>query len=490
MSYADPGLGSSRVGAVLAGKYRLEELLGLGGMAHVFRAVSVDAGRRVTIKLLREGASATTSERFVSEARAAMLVRHPHVIDVLDIGKAEDGTPFIVEELLEGESLRQYAKRAGGKIPVDDVAALMPPVIAAIGHAHAQGAIHRDIKPESVFVATVDGKRIAKLLELGISKTTAENVKLGTPAYMAPEQIEALRNTDARSDVWALGVLLFEIVSGKLPFDGPDAPSIFAKIATTEAPALESVAPFAPASLSRVVARCLQKSPAARYPNAAELARDLEAVRPMPAPLTTPGEMTLPGKPAALSRGVVGGGKLVEDERSLGTADTVPHDFPVADSQRLLLAARANPLPAAGLPPSQPKTRTERMAPLPPRPENVGVTTVPATRRAVSPWRAPLAIAMMVGGFALLPILLFLVFHRSAGWPIARIVVAGSPLAAAVVQAALGSVAAAFAVARGAGLLLRMRAGAPPTLARVALESAFVGVAAFAAIEFLTAMVT
>jgi hypothetical protein len=417
--------------------------------------------------------------------------------------------PFIVQELLEGEDLLKYARRLGGKIPVDEAIDILIPVVTALGHAHSRGVVHRDIKPENVFLATAGGKRVPKLLDFGISRirtstrVTREHVTMGTPAYMAPEHIEGLKNADARSDVWGLGVLLFELVSGELPFTGEDARSIFVKIVTTHAPTLKSVAPFVADDISLIVARCLRRDPDARYPTAAELARDLEHARSgtdleptgkrsIPVSMPTPGEMTLPGRPAAMSRSVVGGGKLVDDE-PLATADTVPHEFSVADSQKLVFAAQAGkPLPAAGVPAAVPKVRTERMAPVPtPRGgAHVVGPARPPSDRLPAVWRGRIAAGLIVAGFALVPLVLLAIFHRTGGWPIARIVISGSPFASAILHAALGSIAAAFAVARGASLLMRTRGRASPSLARVALESALIGLGEFAAIEFLTAMAT
>ena len=145
----------NRVGEVLASKYRLEELLGSGGMGHVYRAVNEHIGRAVAIKVLRaeHAQNSQVVERFLREARAANLVRHPNVVDVLDIGKEDGGAPFIVQELLDGEDLAHLVARRGGKLPVEEVCDLLLPVIDAVAEAHARGVVHRDIKPENVFLA-------------------------------------------------------------------------------------------------------------------------------------------------------------------------------------------------------------------------------------------------------------------------------------------------------------------------------------------------
>ena len=277
----------TRVGDVLASKYRLEELLGSGGMGHVYRAVNVEIERAVAIKVLRSehATNAPIVERFLREARAANLVRHPNVVDVVDIGRDGDGSPFIVQELLKGEDLSKYIERRGGQLTIAEIEEYLLPVVDAVAEAHAQGVVHRDIKPENVFLAEQGRKRIPKLLDFGISKVRLPNIKLtevgvmmGTPAYMAPEQIQGSREADPRTDVWALGIMLFELLSGRLPFEAEDAPALFVAVATKDVPRLVDVCPDVPPDVSTIVERCLRRPPDERYPSALELARDLRHV--------------------------------------------------------------------------------------------------------------------------------------------------------------------------------------------------------------------
>ena len=276
----------NRVGEVLASKYLLEELLGSGGMGHVYRAVNQHVGRAVAIKVLRaeHAQNSQVVERFLREARAANLVRHPNVVDVLDIGKEDGGAPFIVQELLSGEDLAHLVARRGGKLPVEEVCDLMLPVIDAVAEAHAHGVVHRDIKPENVFLAKGKPPQgpTPKLLDFGISKVRAPDLRatevgmmMGTPAYMAPEQVQGAREADPRSDVWALGVMMFELIAGRMPFDMQDAPALFVAIATKDAPTLLEVGADVTPAISRLVERCLRRRPDDRYPSAAELGRDL-----------------------------------------------------------------------------------------------------------------------------------------------------------------------------------------------------------------------
>lgn len=272
---------------MLASKYRLEELLGSGGMGHVYRALNVEIERRVAIKVLRSehAQNAPIVERFLREARAANLVRHPNVVDVVDIGRDGDGSPFIVQELLEGEDLARYVERRGGRLALSEIAEYLVPVVDAVAEAHERGVVHRDLKPENIFLAWSGHRLVPKLLDFGISKLRLPNIKMtevgtmmGTPAYMAPEQVQGSRDADPRADVWALGVMLFELISGRLPFEADDAPALFVAIATKDAPSLVEVCSDAGADVSRIVGRCLRRLPDERYPSALELARDLRHV--------------------------------------------------------------------------------------------------------------------------------------------------------------------------------------------------------------------
>lgn len=275
----------AREGELLAGKYQLDKLLGAGGMGEVYRAQNVLIGRTVAIKLLRaeHAGNPDLVERFMREARAANIVRHPHVVDVLDIDKDAQGTPFIVQEFLEGEDLCRYVERHGGRLPLERALAILMPVIDAVAFAHGRGVVHRDLKPENVFLATTGRALVPKLLDFGISqirapgniRMTADGTAMGTPAYMSPEQIRGSQDVDARTDVWALGVMLYEVLSGILPFFATTPGELFATILTSDASPLTHVVPDAPPELAVIVGRCLRRHAQERYPSAAELARDL-----------------------------------------------------------------------------------------------------------------------------------------------------------------------------------------------------------------------
>jgi serine/threonine protein kinase len=277
----------SREGTILAGKYRIESLLGAGGMGEVYRAENTTFGRVVAIKMLREeyAESPEVVDRFKREAQAANIVRHPNVVDILDIGQADDGTPFIVQEFLEGQDLAAYAHSLGGRLSADEAVALLTPVVDAVAFAHERSVLHRDLKPENIFLARTANGVVPKLLDFGISRImtaeeqrmTATGMSIGTPAYMSPEQIRADKVIDARSDVWSIGVILHELLSGSLPFQSEAQSGLFVKIVTEPPVPLDVAAPGTPQAMVAIVDRCLRAKADERYASAADLARDLRA---------------------------------------------------------------------------------------------------------------------------------------------------------------------------------------------------------------------
>jgi serine/threonine protein kinase len=353
-----------RSGELLASKYRLVSLLGSGAMGHVYRATNELIGRPVALKLLRKehAKNAEIVDRFVREARAANLVRHPNVVNILDMGREEDGTPFIVQQLLEGEDLAAYVTRVGGRISREEVVELLCPVIDAVAEAHACSVVHRDIKPANVFLAMESGRRVPMLLDFGISKIrhpqggvreTEVGMLMGTPAYMPPELIQGAKIADARSDVWAIGVMLFELLAGRLPFEGDDAVGLFVTVATTDAPRLIDVEPHVPPDLSKIVERCLRRAPADRYPSAAELARDLRLVI-LGCDIEVTGRFSLP--PSLLEKGAV-----VAIPKPAGLPEAPELDLPPPKPKAAPATA-----PAPSLSPVRPPAPAPAPAPAPP----------------------------------------------------------------------------------------------------------------------------
>ncbi len=276
-------------GDLLADKYRIESRLGRGGMGVVLTARHIELGHRVAIKVLHSNEK-TAAARFLREAKACAHLVDDHIARVHDLGRLPNGVPYFVMEHLVGEDLgRRLAK---GRVPLEDAMAYLLQTCAALRAAHAAGIIHRDLKPSNLFIVErTDGKPWLKVLDFGISKftsgsqlamtstLTSPESLLGSPAYMSPEQIRSSKGVDVRSDVWSLGVIMHELLTGTRPFRATTLSALLAAIAT-ETPALpSSIAPGLPASLDPVVLRCLEKHPDARYASMAALLQDLRRVK-------------------------------------------------------------------------------------------------------------------------------------------------------------------------------------------------------------------
>jgi serine/threonine-protein kinase len=273
---------------LVAGKYRIDGLLGQGGMGVVYRATHMVSGKRVALKWMLPAGDAKEelAERFVREARATARIDHPNVVDVYDVG-VQDGSVYLVMELLHGESLAECLER-GALAPVEAVGILMH-ALRAVAAAHAEGVIHRDLKPDNIFLCQgPDGEpREPKVLDFGISKVAASSdmrdmsltqsgTVMGTPFYMSPEQVRGLRDVDERGDVYAFGVILYEMLSGAFPFDAETYNELILKIVTEEPTPLLSLRSDLDPILASVVARAMARDREQRYPSVAALAADLE----------------------------------------------------------------------------------------------------------------------------------------------------------------------------------------------------------------------
>ena len=279
---ADP-----RIGRMIADRYRLDRELGRGGMGVVYAGTHTWTERPVAVKLLlpEHSADASLLKRFFQEAKAAAGLRHPNVVDVLDMGEDDDGSAFLVLELLEGESLRARLDRVGRLAPSDALRVLVP-VMDALDAAHARGIIYRDLKPANVFLAAGHrGVEIPKLLDFGVAKLTEgasvqtrTGAMLGTPAYMSPEQIRGARDLTAASDVWGMGMLLHQTLVGRLPIEHDDNPTtMLIALVSEDRPSLAACWPEAPPHLAAVVDRCLARDLAARIGTMNELVEALLA---------------------------------------------------------------------------------------------------------------------------------------------------------------------------------------------------------------------
>jgi serine/threonine protein kinase len=270
-------------GEVVAGKYRVERVLGVGGVGFVVAAQHLRREGPVALKFLKRRflRDRRIVERFLRETRASIGIQSDCVARVFDIG-VTGGAPFLVRELLVGRDLSAVLAERG-RLSVDETIEVAIHACVGLASAHAQGVVHRDVQPENLFLATDDGRPVIKLLDFGISRTallgTAPDgnaarspATLGTPLYLSPEQVRSTAAADARSDLWSLGVVLHELLVGVAPFQGASLPEVCAAILERDPPSLLERRPDVPAELAQAVARCLQKDPSGRYRDAAELA--------------------------------------------------------------------------------------------------------------------------------------------------------------------------------------------------------------------------
>jgi serine/threonine-protein kinase len=280
-----PSAPAISAGRTIAEKYLLEAPLGEGGMGVVFRARNTLLGRVVAIKVLRPEIAGDdeTREAFLREARSASAVRHPNVVDVLDVGFDGD-LLYIVQECLSGETLAARLE-AKHRLSEADTLAVVGPIVAAVAHAHARGVLHRDIKPDNVFL-TRDGEALVpKLVDFGLAQSTDSKRSLrdtisGSPEYMSPALVTNARVADATDDVWALGVMMYECLAGVMPFSGETVQGLFFDIANNEPTALERLCPELSSALVEIVERCLSKRPERSFADASALAVALEPLLP------------------------------------------------------------------------------------------------------------------------------------------------------------------------------------------------------------------
>jgi len=275
-----------RTGQVIAGRYAIQGVIGAGGMATIVEATHVELGSRVAIKVLSTlHMTDEAIERFLREARAIFPLRSENVCRVLDLGRLpEHGAPFIVMEFLEGSDFAHAFKTA--QVPPARAVALVIQACRGLGEAHALGIVHRDIKPANLFLTKrSDGTELVKVLDFGISKLRIEGIEnltadgqiLGTPRYMAPEQFGGTKETDARADVWAIGLVLYKLIVGRLPYSATSIADIYAELATRQPEDIRRAVPDIDPALAAVVMRCLERDSIKRFANARELGAALEA---------------------------------------------------------------------------------------------------------------------------------------------------------------------------------------------------------------------
>jgi serine/threonine-protein kinase len=310
-----------RPGDVLAGKYRVESTLGAGGMGVVVLVEHIELGQRMAIKLMTPGVNHEQQNvmRFLREARAAAGIQSEHVVRIFDVGTFESGAPYMVMELLRGEDLGQLLVTVG-RLPIHEAVDYVLQACHAIAEAHAMGIVHRDLKPSNLFLSRrSDGTPLVKVLDFGISKAinpdkeggafsanlTATSAVMGSPLYMSPEQVRNAKQVDARADIWSLGVILHELLTGAPAFNADTLPGICAAIIADEPPPLRTLRPDAPPELEGIVAKCLEKSVNGRFQSVRDLMaalRTFASGRLQLSPNSRPIASTMPSSDSSRNR--------------------------------------------------------------------------------------------------------------------------------------------------------------------------------------------
>ncbi len=346
-------------GETVAGRYRVERVLGEGGFGTVYAAVDTTLGRAVALKVLSrvgEG-SASATARFRREAQASAALPPEHVATVFDTGEHE-GQPFIVMERLEGDDLTSLIVSVA-PVSVTRAVDLVLAALLGLAHAHARGMVHRDLKPSNLFLARrADGGETLKVLDFGIAKLqaapealTVSGTLLGTPRYMAPEQIREVLAVDARADVWAMGVVLYELLTKRPIFDAKIGASFVARILLDPPVPLRERRPDIPVALDAVVSRCLEKEPSARFDDVAALARAL-------APFASTASRDLPDR---IARVLAGKDQRASSGEALAPTVVAPlagHDDETASLHES--RERTASLETKGVGPPAPRARPER----------------------------------------------------------------------------------------------------------------------------------
>jgi len=353
-------------GVELRGGYRIVRKLAVGGTAWVFEALHVASNRRVAIKVLNDQYRGEPNivMRFANEARAAMSLDSPHVVRIEAVGRLSEGLPFLAMEYLDGSDLYHVLKDAGWRIPVERALYIVDQVARALEAAHARGIIHRDIKPENIFLLETPEGVLAKVVDFGLSRVpragsfsglTKTGTTVGTPHYMALEQLRGDKTIDGRADVYALGVLTYELLSGHCPFEGDDPHDVMFRAARDEAPPLSQHCPELPAGLLAAIAHAMERDRDKRCPTAGAFR---EAIRPY-----WSGEMPAFGTSSAEAAGEV----ALDDAEPPTTTTPLPAVLPAAPPA---CHAMQTPLPATSPSPTAmhtplPVRANQSMKPMP-----------------------------------------------------------------------------------------------------------------------------
>ena len=326
------------IGETIGGRYRVNGVLGEGGMGTVYDAEHIGLGRQVAIKVLSpsQAKKRVAVKRFQQEARAAGAIGHPNICEVYDLGLLEDGSPYLVMEKLVGTTLADRIKKEGG-MPFEDVIEVLVQVLSGLVAAHDKGIVHRDIKPENIFLAQRIGSRpIIKLLDFGVSKMMPEfasgddgldltrtGMVMGTPYYMSPEQARGERNLDGRVDVYACGVVMYEALAGRRPFLAPNYNALLLAIINTAPRSIREVRPKTPPELEEIIRRSMAKNRDDRYPTAKAFLRDLS-------PPTESSRIPAAPSPAERKRAPMLGGNARLHETARSSVVQAPPDEPAS----------------------------------------------------------------------------------------------------------------------------------------------------------------
>ena len=286
-----PSMREELLGQTIDGKYRVQGVLGYGGMGTVLAAEHIAIGRPVAIKILHRNQLHKTRaiRRFQHEARAAGTIGHPNICEVYDVGTLEDGSPYLVMERLVGETLADRLQ-ARSQLDVDDIVDLFSQILSGLLAAHEKGIVHRDVKPENIFITRPIGyPSVVKILDFGISMLPFEAVGddsspggpliMGTPHYMAPEQAGGEPDLDGRVDIYSCGVMLYRALTGRLPYKARTFEALLAQVLTSEPPPARELCPDMPPELDTILAQALAKSRDERYASAAGFLIDLQKLR-------------------------------------------------------------------------------------------------------------------------------------------------------------------------------------------------------------------
>ncbi|HEY8075008.1 MAG TPA: protein kinase [Labilithrix sp.] len=382
------------VGKTIAGKYLLQSLLGHGGMGAVYEAEHTAIGKKVAIKFVDPEFATDESvvKRFSREARAMSAIESAHIVTVFDAG-TEDGRPYLVMELLRGEDLGQRLRRSR-RVPLGESMHVIAQVLKGLARAHAAGIVHRDLKPDNVFLAKTDtDPMFAKIVDFGISKIerprattsplalTGRGTVLGTPLYMSPEQAQCATDVDSRADLYSVGAMLFECLSGRPPHTGETYEQIILSICMRDAPDLRAVEPSVPENVSQFVARALARERGQRYSSAERMLAALHEVAPAErtrVPLDAPAQHTMLSSGAESAKTIV---TPPEFPASPGVATRLgmPSLDPVPTSEKPSTRREPAAAPARSTPEPPRKRASRTSTPEPPAPKKKSAGALAAT---------------------------------------------------------------------------------------------------------------